>query len=78
MTKADKLLTRMRANPRDWRLEDLLAVARRLNIHLEHEGSNHVVFRHPTGEHVSVPAAMPIKPVYIKKFLALAGKITGE
>jgi len=25
MTKADKILDRMRANPRDWRIEDLEA-----------------------------------------------------
>jgi hypothetical protein len=32
MSKADKLLAKMRANPRDWRMESLEAVAKRHGI----------------------------------------------
>jgi hypothetical protein len=30
-----------------------------------------VTFHHPTGGVVVVPAAKPIKPVYVRKFVAL-------
>ena len=32
MSKAEKLLTRMRANPRDWRIEELETIATRFGI----------------------------------------------
>jgi hypothetical protein len=32
MTKADKIIARMRNNPRDWRIEDLEALAHRHGI----------------------------------------------
>lgn len=78
MTRTDKLLARMRANPQGWRIEDLKSLARRLHIDWLHEGSSHVIFRHPDGKHVSVPAARPVKPLYIKKFLALIERTKGE
>jgi hypothetical protein len=38
MTKADKILDRMRANPRDWRIEDLEAAAKRLGLTVRKPG----------------------------------------
>jgi len=67
MVQADKTLTKMRRNPRDWRIEDLKGLADRYGILWDHEGTSHVVFRHSDGEHLSVPASRPIKPPYIKK-----------
>jgi predicted RNA binding protein YcfA (HicA-like mRNA interferase family) len=77
MTAVEKLLARMRRNPRDWRIADLTAIADRLGIDWVHEGGSHVIFRHPDREHLSVPAARPIKPIYIKKFLMLVDKVRG-
>jgi hypothetical protein len=37
----------MRRNPRDWRIEDLKSLADRYGIPWDHEGTSHVVFRHP-------------------------------
>jgi predicted RNA binding protein YcfA (HicA-like mRNA interferase family) len=34
-------------------------------------GGSHVIFRHPNGAMLSVPARRPIKPVYVKKFVRL-------
>jgi hypothetical protein len=36
-----------------------------------HDGGSHVIFRSPHGEHLSIPARRPIKPIYIAKFLSL-------
>ena len=75
MTRADKRLQKMRQNPRDWRIGDIQSVADSLNIEWIHDGGSHVIFRSPFGEHLSIPARRPIKPVYITKFLALAASV---
>ena len=71
MSKFDKLIIRMRANPRDWRIDDLKAVAERLGIVYRQPGTSHVTFRLPNGTKLTVPAHKPIKPIYIKQFLDL-------
>jgi hypothetical protein len=66
----------MRSNPRDWRIEDLKVVADSLGIAYRQSGTSHVVFGHPKVERaVSVPAARPIKQVYIRQFLALVDEV---
>jgi hypothetical protein len=75
MARADKMLQKMRQNPRDWLITDIKNVADSLNIEWIHDGGSHVIFRSPFGEHLSIPARRPIKPIYITKFLALAASI---
>ncbi len=69
----EKLLERMRRNPRgDWTMDNLLTIARRMNIEVRNSDGSHHVFSFPgVEEDVTVPYKRPIKPVYIKKFLAL-------
>ena len=72
MTRSDKLLAAMRRNPRaDWRIEQLKTIADRFGVAHRQPGTSHVTFRPPRGEKLTVPAQRPIKPVYIRKFLAL-------
>jgi len=68
----------MRANPRDWRIEDPKMVADKFSIQYRQHGTSHVVFRHPTAGLLTVPAARPIKPVYIRRFLALLDRVEGK
>lgn len=74
MEKREKLLDRMRNNPRDWRIEDLKTLADHYGITDDQSGS-HVTFRSKDGRRATVPAHKPIKPVYISQFLSL---IEGE
>ncbi|MDP2823277.1 MAG: hypothetical protein Q8O52_11470 [Sulfuritalea sp.] len=75
MVAYEKLLTRMRNNPRDWRIDDLKSVANRLGIDWRNEGGSHHVFSYRGVEDdVCVPAHRPIKPVYVRQFAALADK----
>jgi hypothetical protein len=78
MGKADKILEKMRNNPRDWRIESLQTVARAYNIKWRQPVTSHVTFRHPNGTKLTVPAHRPIKPIYIKKFIRLVEEGIGD
>lgn len=72
MPSRGKVLARMRANPRDWHIEDLETLARHYGISVRKPGGSHVIFFHPASpEMLSVPARRPIKPVYVRRFVAL-------
>ena len=78
MSRIDKRLAAMRANPRDWRIEDLEAVARSAGLMVRKPGGSHVYFTHPTRPGaLSVPARRPIKPVYVRRFVELIEKVSG-
>jgi len=77
MNTAAKLLQAMRNSPRDWRIEQLQTVARQFGIVVRNEGGSHYVFSHDAAtdiDIVSVPAHRPIKPVYVRQFVALVDK----
>lgn len=64
----------MRRHQTAWRIEDLQLVAERNGAEWRRpaRGGSHVIFSFPgVRQIVSVPAKRPIKPVYIKQFLAL-------
>lgn len=71
MIRTGKTLQKMKANPRDWRIESLKSVADAHGVVYRQPGGSHVIFRHPNGAMLSVPAHRPIKPVYVKKFVRL-------
>jgi hypothetical protein len=76
MSTADKTLERMRSNPRDWRIDDLLSVAKRYGIEVRNSGGSHHVFSADgIAESLCVPAHRPIKPVYVKSFVSMIDAI---
>ncbi|MBN6743127.1 hypothetical protein JKG47_22135 [Acidithiobacillus sp. MC6.1] len=76
MSAHEKMLSRMRNNPRDWRIGELMAVANRLGMECRNEGGSHHVFSFPgVDDDVCVPAHRPIKPVYVRQFVALVDKV---
>jgi predicted RNA binding protein YcfA (HicA-like mRNA interferase family) len=79
MSKLEKLVEKMRANPRDWRIESLETIAKRYGIEVRKTGGSHFVFMHPDSEiAVTVPSRRPIKPIYITQFLAMLDDIGAE
>jgi hypothetical protein len=75
MSTHEKTLARMRNNPRDWRIDDLKAIAKHVGIDWRNERGSHHVFSFPGAEEdVCVPAHRPIKPVYVRQFVALVDK----
>lgn len=72
MTKSEKTLHKMKANPKDWRIEQLETVAKQYGVAIRKTGGSHVVFDHNDWiELLCVPAHRPLKPIYVKKFIAL-------
>jgi predicted RNA binding protein YcfA (HicA-like mRNA interferase family) len=71
-----KTLAKMRSNPLDWRIGELLSVAAHYGIEVRNDGGSHHVFSHPSlPQTVCVPAHRPIKPVYVRQFVALIDQI---
>ena len=71
---AARTLLRMRHVQTGWRIEDMQSVASENHVEWRRpgRGGSHVIFSaHGVREIVSVPSKRPIKPVYIKQFLAL-------
>jgi hypothetical protein len=71
MAKPDKTLDRMRNNPKDWRIDDLKAAARRAELDWRQPGTSHVTFSSPGLIPLTVPAHRPVKPFYVKRFVEL-------
>jgi hypothetical protein len=68
------MLSKMRLVQTGWRIEELRSVAtgNRVEWRRPGRGGSDVVFSAPgVREIVSVPSKRPIKPIYIKQFLAL-------
>jgi hypothetical protein len=80
MSRIEKMLDKMRNNPKDWRIEDLHKIAERYEIVWTRPsgGSSHETFRTKDGGMLTVPAKRPIKPIYIKKFLELIDEYAGH
>ena len=77
MARGEKLLARMRNNPRDWRIEDVRTLCRALEVDFDAPpGGSHYGVSDPTQErHVTVPFARPIKPVYIKRLVSFVDAV---
>ena len=79
---ARNTLAKMRKRQLGWRIEDLQAVAEASAVEWRKpgRGGSHVIFSaQGVREIVSVPSKRPIKPVYIRQFVALidaAGALT--
>ena len=70
MSKCEKTLAAMRNNPRDWRIEQIEALAMHAGLKVRKSGGSHVVFqRDGCPIEVTVPAHKPIKAVYVAQFL---------
>jgi hypothetical protein len=74
MGASDKTLQKMRRNQAGWRMEDLMSVAGNSGIEWRRpgRGGSHVIFSADgIREIVSVPDKRPIKPIYLRYFIAL-------
>lgn len=68
----------MRNNPRaDWQISDVKVVCDAFGIALEEPsgGSHYKVFHERVREILTLPARRPIKPVYIRSFVAFVDDV---
>ena len=79
MSGVDKLLEAMRANPRDWRIEDVTRVCARFGVDcsMPRKGSHCKVKHSAVPEILTIPAARPIKPVYIRALVRFIDAVRG-
>jgi hypothetical protein len=75
MSRTEKLLTRMRNNPKDRDIADLKVLAQCFGVDWRQPGTSHVTFTAEGHIPVTVPAHKPVKAIYIKKFLAMLDAI---
>jgi hypothetical protein len=81
VARADKLLSQMIAKPKgDWRIEHVRTVCKAYGLTCSApKRGDHYKVSHPSQpEIVTVPAHRPIKPIYIKQFVALLRRVAGE
>ena len=77
MAKKDKLLERMRRNPRDWSVSDIETLCNAFDIACDapKRGSHYGVSDVTQEPILTVPFDRPIKPVYIKKLVAFVDAV---
>lgn len=68
----------MRANPRDWSIDDLKAMAREFAVEWRHPGTSHVTFSRAGHAPMTVPSRKPIKPIYVREFVRMLDAIGDE
>ena len=72
MTRAERLLDSMRANPKgDWTPGNVKAVARAYGLAFRQRGTSHAVVTNALGRHLTIPMHKPIKPLYIRRLVEL-------
>jgi len=69
--RGEKLFEQMRRNPRDWRIEDVRALCAHFQLQFARPpgGSHYGVSESSQAQHLTVPFARPIKPVYIRRLV---------
>jgi predicted RNA binding protein YcfA (HicA-like mRNA interferase family) len=80
VARGEKLLDQMRANPRDWRIEDVIAVSEAFGLACTppRKGSHFKVKHEQLAEILTIPARRPIKPVYVRELVRLIDRLRGS
>jgi predicted RNA binding protein YcfA (HicA-like mRNA interferase family) len=79
VSRAEKLLDQMRANPRDWRIADVVAVCEAAGVACTPpRAGSHYKVKHPDViDILTIPAHRPIKPVYIRTLVQFIDRVKG-
>ena len=69
----------MRANPRDWRIEDVAALCSAFGVACTppRKGSHYKVKHESRSEMLTIPARRPVKPVYIADLVRYIEAVSG-
>jgi predicted RNA binding protein YcfA (HicA-like mRNA interferase family) len=71
MTRKEKRLAALRANPKGWRYDELRSILEEFGFQTSTSGTSHRVFKHPSGSRVGLVDAGSgtVLPVYAKAVL---------
>jgi predicted RNA binding protein YcfA (HicA-like mRNA interferase family) len=74
-----KLLDRMRRNPRDWRIGDVITLCEAFGVTCTppRKGSHYKIKHESQAEVLTIPAHRPIKPVYIADLVRFIDIVAG-
>ena len=79
MSKIDKLIAKLRNNPRDTNIAMLTKILDKFGLEYVWGKGDHLNVKHPTVDYIlTIPAHKPIKPIYIIKLLNMIDEIQGE
>ena len=80
MARGERLLERMRGNPRDWRIGDVVTVCAAFGIACAapRKGSHYKVKYDSQSEILTIPARRPIKPVYVTDLVRYIDAVTAR
>lgn len=70
-----KMLEKMRANPADWKIENIETLCRQVGLECQppRGGGSHFKAWSPYVDGIlTIPAKRPIKPVYVKRLVSFA------
>jgi hypothetical protein len=73
-----KLLKKMRNNPyADWRIDQVQSVCEAFGVDCcKPKASSHYGVSHETQvQHLTIPAARPIKPIYIRRLVSFVDRV---
>ena len=72
MSKLDKLITKLKNNPKDVKIETIKKIADNYGLTYSLGKGDHLNIKHPKIDYIlTIPAHRPIKPIYIKKLLSM-------
>jgi len=77
MTKADKTIAGMRANPQGWTIADVERACSQVGLACKppKRGSHYKISHPALPEILTVPFKRPIKPVYIRELLRMIDRL---
>lgn len=80
MVKSEKVLEKMKNNPKGWSFDDVKAACERKGCTVKNRNTgSHYAITHPLVEYtVILPKHKPIKPLYIRKLLEFFKRIDEE
>jgi hypothetical protein len=78
--RGEKLLERMRGNPRGWRIEDVATLCAAFGVACTppRKGSHYKVKHQSQAEMLTIPARRPIKPAYVADLVRFMDAVSGE
>jgi len=79
MSKIDKLIEKLRNNPRDANISIIRKILDKFGLEHVWGKGDHLNVKHPSINYIlTIPAHKPIKPIYIIKLLNMIDEIEGD